>query len=136
MNTRSVPGDAALTIPSAANWPNYALGWAVDYSKHGNALDLHSEDSPDQLPTKLIRCNPDWHQAEVLGPRKIDYESTRALGWMYRKVSKAIPEDNYLQRLVDAVNAATKPGHRDGLYHQWVSPERFYLISAIQEVSR
>ncbi|KAL0581131.1 hypothetical protein V5O48_000920 [Marasmius crinis-equi] len=82
---------------------------AVDYSKHGNALDLHGEDSEDRIPGKIIRCDPDWNKSEVVKPRKTDYyESRRALGHMYRKVAEQIPEDNKLYKLVDAVYAGQK----------------------------
>ncbi|KAK1227232.1 hypothetical protein PQX77_009776 [Marasmius sp. AFHP31] len=63
---------------------------AVDFPKQGIPVDLDKE----KLPRTLIRCKPDWHAAEVVNPRGTDYyESTRALGYMYRKVKLATPED-------------------------------------------
>lgn len=56
----------------------------MDYPKNGIAVDLDK----DQLPRTLIRCKPDWHAAEVVNPREIDYyTSSRALGELYRNIS-------------------------------------------------
>ena len=51
----------------------------------------------DDLPQRLIRCNPDWHAAEVVSPRKTDYyESSRALGYLFRAIQledqESLPE--------------------------------------------
>jgi len=57
---------------------------AVDYPKQGIAPNLEG----DQLPRTLIRCKPDWHAAEVVSPRKTDYyESSRALGYLFRSIT-------------------------------------------------
>ncbi|KAF9453025.1 RdRP-domain-containing protein [Macrolepiota fuliginosa MF-IS2] len=62
---------------------------AVDYPKNGNVVDL----SQEKLPRPLIRCKPDWHAAEVVSPREIDYYiSTRALGELYRSITLTKPE--------------------------------------------
>lgn len=46
----------------------------------------------DSIPRPLIRCKPDWHAAEVVSPRKTDYyESSRALGYMFRDISLENP---------------------------------------------
>jgi len=40
-----------------------------------------------RCPRLLIPFKPDWHAAEVLSPRDVDYyESTRALGHLYRAI--------------------------------------------------
>ncbi|KAH9484125.1 putative RNA-dependent RNA polymerase 2 [Psilocybe cubensis] len=57
---------------------------AVDYPKSGSPPDLDT----NELPRTLIRCKPDWHAAEVVSPRPTDYyESSRALGYMYRSIT-------------------------------------------------
>ncbi|KAK0484002.1 RNA dependent RNA polymerase-domain-containing protein [Armillaria novae-zelandiae] len=62
---------------------------AVDYPKQGIAVDIDD----NQLPRTLIRCKPDWHAAEVVDPRRTDYyESTRALGYMFRSIQWTGPE--------------------------------------------
>lgn len=46
------------------------------------------------MPRPLIRTKPDWHKAEVADPRKTDYyESTKALGHMYRAIKLSEMED-------------------------------------------
>lgn len=53
---------------------------AVDYPKNGNKVDIDGN-----LPSTLIREKPDWQQAEVVDPDKLDYyDSDRALGHLYR----------------------------------------------------
>ncbi len=55
----------------------------MDYPKQGIPVELD-----DNLPRPLIRCKPDWHSAEVVSPRKTDYyESTRALGYLFRAIT-------------------------------------------------
>ncbi|KAJ3576204.1 hypothetical protein NP233_g613 [Leucocoprinus birnbaumii] len=62
---------------------------AVDYPKNGVAVNLDR----DTLPRTLIRCKPDWHAAEVVSPRPIDYyRSNRALGELYRNITLTEPE--------------------------------------------
>ncbi|KAK0463788.1 RNA dependent RNA polymerase-domain-containing protein [Desarmillaria tabescens] len=62
---------------------------AVDYPKQGIPVDIDD----DNLPRTLIRCKPDWHAAEVVDPRSTDYyESTRALGHMFRSIKWTNPE--------------------------------------------
>ncbi|KAK0228867.1 RNA dependent RNA polymerase-domain-containing protein [Armillaria fumosa] len=62
---------------------------AVDYPKQGIAVDIDN----NKLPRLLIRCKPDWHAAEVVDPRSTDYyESTRALGYMFRSIQWTNPE--------------------------------------------
>ena len=47
----------------------------------------------DDLPRTLIRCNPDWHAAEVVSPRQTDYyESSRALGLLFRSITLDDPQ--------------------------------------------
>ena len=47
----------------------------------------------DTLPRTLIRCKPDWHAAEVVSPRQTDYyESSRALGSLYRSITLDDPK--------------------------------------------
>lgn len=54
----------------------------MDYPKQGKRVNLD-----DSLPRPLIRLKPDWHAAEVVSPRKTDfYESSRALGYMFRAI--------------------------------------------------
>ncbi|KAF7337989.1 RNA-dependent RNA polymerase [Mycena venus] len=62
---------------------------AVDYPKQGIPVDLDKT----RLPSRLIRCNPDWHAAEVVSPRKTDYyPSEKALGDLYRAITLEEPE--------------------------------------------
>jgi RNA-dependent RNA polymerase len=62
---------------------------AVDYPKKGIPVDIDN----GALPRTLIRCKPDWHAAEVVAPRSTDYyESSRALGVMYRSIELGDPE--------------------------------------------
>lgn len=66
---------------------------AVDYPKNGKPVDI------SDLPRSLSRFKPDWHQAEVSGPRENDYyESDRALGHLFRNIElmptqKGVPLD-------------------------------------------
>ncbi|KAJ3896699.1 RNA dependent RNA polymerase-domain-containing protein [Lentinula edodes] len=77
---------------------------AVDYPKKGVRVDI----SGNKLPRSLIRAKPDWHAAEVIDPRKSDYyESTRALGYMYREIK---PEDITLP--ADLSNSTKPPEFR------------------------
>lgn len=99
-----VPPHIPLTSPRPRVFVLTSHVKAVDYSKHGNPLDLYSADSKYRLPSKFIPCDPDWNSTEVVNPRKRDYyESTKALGKMYRKVVAAIPEDNRLHNLIENV---------------------------------
>ncbi|GLB34759.1 putative RNA polymerase [Lyophyllum shimeji] len=60
---------------------------AVDYPKQGIPVNI------DRLPRTLIRCKPDWHAAEIVSPRDTDYyESSRALGVLYRSITLDDPE--------------------------------------------
>ncbi|PFH51174.1 hypothetical protein AMATHDRAFT_3305 [Amanita thiersii Skay4041] len=62
---------------------------AVDFPKNGNPVNLEEEG----LPSTLIREKPDWHAAEVVSPRDLDYyESDRALGYLFRAITLEIPE--------------------------------------------
>jgi RNA-dependent RNA polymerase len=55
---------------------------AVDYPKNGVPVNM------DRSPRWLIPYKPDWHAAEDSSPRRMDYyESTRALGHMYRAIT-------------------------------------------------
>ncbi|ESK91530.1 hypothetical protein Moror_2579 [Moniliophthora roreri MCA 2997] len=64
---------------------------AVDYAKHGVAIDLES----NPLPKTLMRCKPDWRASNDPNPRETDYyTSTRALGYMYRECLKHRPAEN------------------------------------------
>lgn len=56
--------------------------WAVDYPKNGNKVDIRD------MPKSLIRFKPDWRKAEEDSPGPSDYyESTRALGHLYRNIT-------------------------------------------------
>ncbi|KAK0196791.1 RNA dependent RNA polymerase-domain-containing protein [Armillaria mellea] len=73
----------------ACEWLAGLCAQAVDYPKQGIAVDIDS----DGLPRTLIRCKPDWHAAEVVDPRSTDYyESTKALGHMFRSIKWTNPE--------------------------------------------
>ncbi|TFK34873.1 RNA dependent RNA polymerase-domain-containing protein [Crucibulum laeve] len=62
---------------------------AVDYPKKGIPVDLDS----NPLPRKLIKYNPDWQKAEIVSPHDPDfYESTRALGVLFRSIVLEEPE--------------------------------------------
>ncbi|KAG7448123.1 RdRP-domain-containing protein [Guyanagaster necrorhizus] len=70
-------------------WLATLCAQAVDYPKQGIPVDIDN----DNLPHTLIRCKPDWHAAEVVDPRSTDYyESTRALGHMFRSIRWTDPE--------------------------------------------
>lgn len=75
----------------------------MDYPKRGIPVILD-----DNLPRPLIRCNPDWHAAEVVSPRKTDYyESNRALGYMFRAIQLEDQED--LPELPPCTNPMSDP---------------------------
>lgn len=79
---------------------------AVDYPKQGIPVDLDN----NKLPRTLIRCKPDWHAAEVVSPRHTDfYESTSALGHMYRRILLDDPE------LIASDTAPNQTNYTDGL---------------------
>ncbi|KAH7883307.1 RNA dependent RNA polymerase-domain-containing protein [Phlebopus sp. FC_14] len=61
---------------------------AVDYPKNGNKVDIQD------MPRNLIKFKPDWHKAEQESPHQTDYyESTRALGHLYRNIElEKLPE--------------------------------------------
>ncbi|RDB21068.1 putative RNA-dependent RNA polymerase 1 [Hypsizygus marmoreus] len=70
-------------------WLAELCSQAVDYPKQGIPVDIDN----DRLPRTLIRCKPDWHAAEVVNPRHTDYyESSRALGVMYRQITLNDPD--------------------------------------------
>ncbi|KAL0061487.1 hypothetical protein AAF712_011710 [Marasmius tenuissimus] len=60
----------------------------------------------------VLPCTGSRSLASCLGGGDLDGDEFDIIpnpeGWMYRKVSKAVPEDNDLQRLIDAVNAGSK----------------------------
>ncbi|KAL0581139.1 hypothetical protein V5O48_000928 [Marasmius crinis-equi] len=107
---------------------------AVDFAKQGIPVDLDK----DRLPRTLIRCKPDWHAAEVVDPRGTDYyESTRALGEMFRRVKLATPEDiaasleenlkkmtlqNQFPSLTDPISGVLKNKIREHLF-PYVEPD-------------
>jgi RNA-dependent RNA polymerase len=86
---------------------------AVDYSKHGNPIDIDN----GALPRLLSRFKPDWHKAEIADPREVDYyESDRALGFLYRNIHLhdlsdpvAIPVYEPGPPLTDAISVALAP---------------------------
>lgn len=85
---------------------------AVDYPKQGVPVDIDG----DRLPRTLIRCKPDWHAAEVVSPRRTDYyESSRALGIMYRSITLDDPEPSLPPRglgfrpLLDPISQYLEP---------------------------
>ncbi|KAI6122348.1 RNA dependent RNA polymerase-domain-containing protein [Pisolithus croceorrhizus] len=57
---------------------------AVDYPKNGNKVEMH------RLPRDLVPFKPDWHESEQPNQsnnRRVDYyESSRALGYLYRNI--------------------------------------------------
>lgn len=56
----------------------------------------------DKCPRLLMPYKPDWHAAEVLAPREVDYyESPRALGQLYRAVSLKSPPQRAKEESVD-----------------------------------
>ncbi|KDQ61150.1 hypothetical protein JAAARDRAFT_152238 [Jaapia argillacea MUCL 33604] len=61
---------------------------AVDYPKNGVPVPI------DDIPRFLIPYKPDWHAAEVTSPRSSDYyESSRALGHLYREITLLDPTE-------------------------------------------
>ncbi|KAF5386830.1 hypothetical protein D9615_001534 [Tricholomella constricta] len=73
----------------SCTWLAQLCSQAVDYPKQGMAVDINN----NRLPRTLIRCKPDWHAAEVVSPRHTDYyESSRALGVLYRSITLDDPE--------------------------------------------
>ncbi|EIN07212.1 RdRP-domain-containing protein [Punctularia strigosozonata HHB-11173 SS5] len=66
---------------------------AVDYAKNGIAINLAKE---KRAMKQLIPFKPDWHAAEIISPRSTDYyESSRALGHLYREIRLTEPEEDY-----------------------------------------
>ncbi|KAG6331650.1 hypothetical protein ID866_7441 [Astraeus odoratus] len=63
---------------------------AVDYPKNGNKVDL------SRMPRQLIPFKPDWHQIEQPTHHRVVgyYESSRALGHMYRNITLEEIPDN------------------------------------------
>lgn len=62
----------------------------------------------DELPRTLIRCKPDKHATEAVSPRQTDYyESSRALGLLYRSITlddpNPIPSVPPVQPLSDPI---------------------------------
>jgi len=54
---------------------------AVDYPKNGNKVNIWD------MPRQLIPFKPDWSEQEQPNSQKTDYyESSRALGYMYRNI--------------------------------------------------
>ena len=55
-----------------------------------------------KCPQPLIPYKPDWHAAEVLKPREVDYyESPRALGKLYRAVTLKSPPEREREESLD-----------------------------------
>jgi hypothetical protein len=55
-----------------------------------------------KCPKLLMHYKPDWHAAEVLKPREVDYyESPRALGKRYRAVSLTSPPEREKEESAD-----------------------------------
>ena len=88
----------------------------MDFPKQGIPVELG-----DNIPRPLIRCKPDWHAAEVDSPRKTDYyESSRALGYMFREISlenpAEIPEGRHCtDPMADPITKRLLPKVRDYL---------------------
>jgi len=56
----------------------------------------------DKCPRPPIPYKPDWHAAEVLAPREVDYyESPRALGQLYRAVTLKSPPERATEEPID-----------------------------------
>ncbi|TFY80807.1 hypothetical protein EWM64_g3207 [Hericium alpestre] len=63
---------------------------AVDYAKHGTAVDLVA----NPLPEPRRKGKPDWRRVDESDGRSSDYyESPRALGHLFRNVDLPKPED-------------------------------------------
>jgi RNA-dependent RNA polymerase len=61
---------------------------AVDYPKNGIPVNI------DRTPHWWTPFKPDWHAAETNNPRRQDYyESTRALGHLYRAITLEDPTE-------------------------------------------
>jgi len=72
---------------------------SVDFSKNGVPVPFY------KCPGLLMPYKPDWHAAEVLAPREVDYyESPRALGRLYRAVSLKPPPERAREESVDPSN--------------------------------
>jgi RNA-dependent RNA polymerase len=102
---------------------------AVDYPKNGIPVDLEN----DKLPSTLIRCKPDWQSAEVETPRGTDYyESSRALGYLYRAITitdtAIIPSDEVVDLSKDPISLALKP-HVERQICPYVEPDVIPLDS-------
>jgi RNA-dependent RNA polymerase len=77
---------------------------AVDYPKNGVPVNI------DRSPRWLIPYKPDWHAAEETAPRRMDYyESTRALGQMYRAITLEDPTQDSSQ----STNISLRPPLND-----------------------
>ncbi|KAG9307946.1 RNA dependent RNA polymerase-domain-containing protein [Chiua virens] len=65
---------------------------AVDYPKNGNKVDISN------MPRALIRFKPDWQATEVDSPGPSDhYQSTTALGYLYRNITLEAMPDTFPQ---------------------------------------
>lgn len=59
----------------------------------------------DKCPRLLTPYKPDWHAAEVVAPREVDYyESPRALGQLYRAVPLKSPPKRASEEFADPHN--------------------------------
>ncbi|KAI0749297.1 RdRP-domain-containing protein [Daedaleopsis nitida] len=118
--------DQHLIIGDQSKWGTYdsdcmklaeLCSRAVDYPKNGVPVDI------EEMPRKLINAKPDWKKTEDNDPRPADfYESTRALGLMYRDIEirpidvppSSFPNGTPLspvkeRPLSDAISAALRP---------------------------
>jgi RNA-dependent RNA polymerase len=104
---------------------------AVDYPKNGIPVSLDEY----RIPPTLIRFKPDWQSAEVVGPRKNDYyESTRALGYLYRSIElddpSVIPSFAEQERRIDVISNALMP------HVQMIMVEDVDLESCLGEIEQ
>ncbi|KAG6336315.1 hypothetical protein ID866_2764 [Astraeus odoratus] len=118
---------------------------AVDYPKNGNKVDIVD------MPRQLIPFKPDWHQIEQSTHRAVGYyESSRALGHMYRNIILEEIPDNppNAELLNDPITKALQSHVRRQLGHLhhtdqgWIEPiyagyrEELTYISTTYSFSR
>jgi RNA-dependent RNA polymerase len=103
---------------------------AVDYPKNGIPVDIQNS------PHFLIRFKPDWHAAEVVNPKQTDfYESTRALGYLYRAIDledvSSQSETRDQAPLSDPISQRLDPLIRE-IFPQHCDPDELEITSIFQ----
>ncbi|KAL4067761.1 RNA dependent RNA polymerase-domain-containing protein [Scleroderma citrinum] len=103
---------------------------AVDYPKNGNKVNIYD------MPRQLIRFRPDWSEQENPNYRKGDYyESSRALGYMYRNIDlEEVPDSPSTTEpvLSDPISKALRPLVQRQLRGQMFRTDRDWIDSTYE----